>query len=204
MAKLTKKLIEEIALFIEQDNYTISEICTMFGISRKTFYEWKTKKSEFAVAVDEAMANRNEMLLTLAKKGLRERLNGYTVYTEKVIMAPDPEIEGGYKVVKKECSTKEYGPDLKAIKYVLDREEKRLEREEQQEAISEREEVVVLTDEEQRQKDLFDKYGDILKIEDEKARHNVMFLRDKMRDGTHPQLTGKAIDPDWEKEYVGL
>lgn len=204
MAKLTKKLIEEIALFIEQDNYTISEICTMFGISRKTFYEWKTKKPEFAAAVDEAMTNRNEMLLTLAKKGLRERLNGYTVYTEKVIMAPDPEMEGGYKVVKKECCTKEYGPDLKAIKYVLEREEKRMDREEQQAVIPEPEEVIVLTEEEQQQKELFDKYGDILKIEDEKARHNVMFLRDKMRDGTHPQLTGRPIDPDWEKEYAGL
>ncbi len=206
MAKLTKRLIEEIALFIEQDNYTVSEVCTMFGISRKTFYEWKATKPQFASAIEEAERNRNEMLLTLARKGLRERLNGYTVYTEKVVFAADDEVDGGYRVVKKECVTKEYGPDLKAIKYVLEREAKMQEKQgsEQPEEKDLPKEEIILTPEEQKKKDLYEKYGDIMNLEDTAARHQVMFLKDKMKDGTHPQLTGKRQDPNWELEYIGM
>lgn len=205
MAKLTKRLIEEIACFIEQDTCSISEVCTVFGISRKTFYQWKGTKPDFARAMNEAMRKRDEKLLVLARQGLRSRLQGYRVYTEKVTLAPDSEIEGGYKVVKKECVTKEYGPDLKAIKYVLDKEEKRkAEAESVQEIVEISESELSMSDEERRKKALDEKYGDIMKIEDTKARHHVMYMRDRMRDGTHPQLTGKPMCPDWEEEYVGM
>lgn len=204
MAKLTKKLIEEIALFIEQDSYTISEVCTMFGISRKTFYQWKDSKPEFAEAIEVAMDNRNSKLVALARRGLRDRLQGYTVYTEKVILAPDPEAEDGYKVVKKECVSREYGPDLKAIQYILDKEDKRMA---EAEAKTAEDNVAVaslaeLSEEERNQLALYEKYGDIMKIEDPTARHHLMYLRDKMRDGTHPQLTGEPMSHDWEGEYI--
>lgn len=207
MAKLTKRLIEEMACVLEQDNCTISELCVMFGISRKTFYQWKSNNALFTRAIEEAMERRDAKLLILARQGLRDRLKGYTVYTEKVVLAPDPEMEGEYRVVKKECVTKEYGPDLKAVKYVLDKEEKRRIDEEVMQINNEMAETdseVVMSDDERKKKALYAKYGDIMDIEDPKARHHVMYLRDKMRDGTHPQLTGKPMSPDWEVEYAEI
>ena len=38
MAKYTEQLGKKIADAIEQDEYTLGEICAMYSISRKTFY----------------------------------------------------------------------------------------------------------------------------------------------------------------------
>ncbi len=43
MAKFTEELQEKIVLLIEEDTFTITEICDILNISRKTFYEWRDR-----------------------------------------------------------------------------------------------------------------------------------------------------------------
>lgn len=54
MAKYSKKLAYAITELIREDLHTISEICRMAGINRKTFYEWKKAKPEFKEEVIKA------------------------------------------------------------------------------------------------------------------------------------------------------
>ena len=178
--------MEQIALFIEQDNFSVTDICRMYNISRKTFYDWKETKPQFAQAIDEATEIRDEKLLSLARKGLAERLRGYTVYEEKVTSVPDRNQPSGFRIIKKETKKKEYGPDLKAIKLMLERNDKK-EAEEREKA---------------KEKDKPENRPWNITVVDEKTKHELMFLRDKMKDGTHPQITGIRRDPDWEKEYI--
>ena len=58
MGKYTQKLVEKISSLIEEDNYTITEICRIVGISRNVFYEWRTTKPEFSEALNQAFEAR--------------------------------------------------------------------------------------------------------------------------------------------------
>ncbi|MFV0419428.1 MAG: helix-turn-helix domain-containing protein, partial [Dysgonomonas sp.] len=66
MAKYNEKLVEKIIALVEEDAYTISQICDMLRISRKTFYEWKETKPEFRKALEDAEDRRDENLLFIA------------------------------------------------------------------------------------------------------------------------------------------
>lgn len=55
MGKFNRLLVEKIEELIEEDNYTITEICGSVGISRKVFYERKATKPSFAEALDKAV-----------------------------------------------------------------------------------------------------------------------------------------------------
>ena len=128
MAKYSKNLVSEIVSLIESDIYTVKELCRVARISRQTFYEWMDSKPEFKTAVDEAMRQRDEMLVSIARASLRKKLEGYTLTEEKISYEPaksnpDVQIEKS-RVVKK----KQYPPNLAAIKYVLEREEKKKEK----------------------------------------------------------------------------
>ena len=129
MAKYKKELVSEIVSLIESDIYTVKEICNLMRISRQTFYEWMDTKPEFKEAIDEAMRQRDEMLVSIARASLRKKLEGYTLTEEKITYEPaksNPNIEvEKSRVVRK----KQYPPDLRAIRYVLEREEKRKEKE---------------------------------------------------------------------------
>jgi len=130
MAKYRQELIDEIIKLIESDIYTVKEICFMLNISRQTYYEWLDTRPEFKKAVNEALRHRDEMLVSIARSSLRKRLEGYTITEEKIVYEPckgNPAMdkEKSRIVKKKECP-----PDLRAIKYVLEKEEKRKEKEE--------------------------------------------------------------------------
>ena len=130
MAKYCKRLVEKIVFLIEQDLYTITEICEIAKVNRKTFYEWKNTKPEFRKEVDDAMERRDETLLSLARISLKQRLEGYTTEEEKVTYEParsnPSELIEKSRVVKR----KQYPPDLHAIKYILERNEKKKEQDE--------------------------------------------------------------------------
>ena len=90
MAKYTEQLGKKIADAIEQDEYTLGEICAMYSISRKTFYQWVRKYSDFKEMIDDARAGRDERLAQKARKILKQRLeNGYTVTTTRYKYAVD-------------------------------------------------------------------------------------------------------------------
>ncbi|MBB4035726.1 hypothetical protein GGR21_001621 [Dysgonomonas hofstadii] len=129
MAKYTEELVSEIISLIESDIYTVKELCMVARISRETYYQWLDTKPEFKKAVDEAMRQRDEMLVSIARASLRKKLEGYTLEEEKVVYEPaksNPHVQiEKSRVVKK----KQYPPNLAAIKYVLEQEEKRKEKE---------------------------------------------------------------------------
>jgi len=130
MAKYRQELVDEIIKLIESDIYTVKEICFMMDISRQTYYEWLDTRPEFKRAVNEALRNRDEMLISIARSSLRKRLEGYTITEERIVYEPckgNPAME---KEISRVVKKKECPPDLQAIKYVLEKEEKRKEKEE--------------------------------------------------------------------------
>lgn len=121
MAKYNEKLVKKVSALIEEGVYTISEICDILSISRKTFYAWRDSKPEFAQAIDEAMELREEKLLTLARQSLRKKLEGYTLTETKYKYIPDEDDPTQLKLKEKIVKVKEYAPDNRTIKMVLDR-----------------------------------------------------------------------------------
>ncbi|SBW04155.1 phBC6A51 family helix-turn-helix protein [uncultured Dysgonomonas sp.] len=123
--KYKEKTASEIIRMIEQDLCSISEICKTFKISRKTFYEWKKAKPDFGEAVEEAIDHREEVMVASARIGLKQLLEGYVQKKEKITYVPDKndplnDVEKCRVVEKKFCP-----PSIRAIKYVLDREERK-------------------------------------------------------------------------------
>ena len=123
--KYKEKTASEIIRMIEQDLCSISEICKSFKISRKTFYEWKKEKPEFKEAVEEAIDHREDVMIASARIGLKQLLEGYVQKKEKITYVPDRndpvnDVEKCRVVEKKFCP-----PSIRAIKYVLDREERK-------------------------------------------------------------------------------
>ena len=123
--KYKEKIATEIIRMIEQDLCSISEICKAFKISRKTFYEWKKEKPGFKEAVEEAIDYREDVMIASARIGLKQLLEGYVQKKEKVTYVPDKndplnDVEKCRVVEKKFCP-----PSIRAIKYVLDREERK-------------------------------------------------------------------------------
>ena len=119
MAKYGKKLVDEIVLLIEEDNYTISDVCKVVGVSRTMFYKWQNTKPEFAEAIDKAMERRDEELKHVARQSLRKKLEGYTKVETTIKYVPDAET--GELVVKEYVVREKYvAPDTSVLMYALD------------------------------------------------------------------------------------
>lgn len=129
MAKYSEHLVERIVELMETDLFSIAEICRKTEISPKTFYEWKQTKPEFKIALEKAAELRDEALFTSARIGLKQLLEGYTVKEEKVIYVPARDnpacMEKRSIIIKK----KHYPPSIRAIKMVLDKNDKTVEKE---------------------------------------------------------------------------
>ena len=121
MAKYTEELGKKIADAIEQDEYTLGEICTMYSISRKTFYQWARNHSNFKEMIDDARAGRDERLAQKARKILKQRLeHGYTVTTTRYKYAVDE--YGEIYLTGKTVTMKEYSADEKTLKMAMAKE----------------------------------------------------------------------------------
>ena len=167
--KYTNKLAVRIVEMIEQDLCSISEICKSFKISRKTFYEWKKAKPEFGEAVEEAVEHREEVMIASARIGLKQLLEGYVQKKEKITYVPDKnnpveDVEKCRVVEKKFCP-----PSIRAIKYVLDREERKKDKDQLQ--ASARRPLVI-------------------EVQDEETKRQLMILQEN---GFRP---GGSLDPE--------
>ena len=150
--KYKEKIASEIVRMIEQDLYSISEICKAFKISRKTFYDWKKEKPGFKEAVEEAIDHRDDVMIASARIGLKQLLEGYVQKKEKITYVPDKnepvnDVEKCRVVEKKFCP-----PSIRAIKYVLDREERKKDRD--QLLASERRPLVIEVQDEETKRQL--------------------------------------------------
>ena len=179
--KYKEKTASEIIRMIEQDLCSISEICKSFKISRKTFYEWKKMKPEFKEAVEEAIDHREEVMVASARIGLKQLLEGYVQKKEKITYVPDKndpvnDVEKCRVVEKKFCP-----PSIRAIKYVLDREERKKDRD--QLLASERRPLVI-------------------EVQDEETKRQLMILQENgFRSGgsLNPEVVA-AVDRKLEEE----
>ncbi|NDV93696.1 hypothetical protein D0T84_02030 [Dysgonomonas sp. 521] len=119
MAKYTEELTEKIVSLIEEDTYTVTEICNHLGITRKSFYEWKEKKPEFREAVNKAIERRNETLGIIARNSLRRKLEGYTLTEVRTTYIPDKDNPDKLVLKSRVVKEKEYAPDTHAIRLTL-------------------------------------------------------------------------------------
>ena len=81
--KYTKENIDKICRLIEQDSYTVEEICKQVGIAEATYYDWKAHRIEFSEAIKKAEAKRMESLAVDARNSLRKLVNGFTITNTK-------------------------------------------------------------------------------------------------------------------------
>ena len=121
MSKYSEKLVNQICKYIEMDFYSISEICTMFKISRKTFYEWKDSKPSFRKAIDEALKAREDAMVATARLSLKKKLEGYTLSEEKCVYVPSKSNPSELILISKTIKKKECPPDTHTIRLVLER-----------------------------------------------------------------------------------
>lgn len=129
MAKYTEKLGKQIADGIEQDEYTLGEICSIHNISRKTFYQWISKYPDFEEMVDNARLERDERLAHKARQILKQRLeHGYSVTTTRYKYAVDE--YGELYLTGKTVTMKEYSVDEKTLKMVTSKASEMEEKEE--------------------------------------------------------------------------
>lgn len=121
MSKYNEELVEEVLKMVEADFYTITEICRMLGISRKTFYMWKESRPEFREAIDDAMKLRDQKLLMIARTSLKQRLEGYTVTEERYNYVPCNGNRNEMILKSKTVKKKHCAPDMNAIKFMLNK-----------------------------------------------------------------------------------
>ena len=119
MAKYTERLAEKIVSLIEEDTYSITEICRHLKITRKSFYEWRDKKPAFRKAIEAAMESRDETLAITARRSLKKKLEGYTLTEVRTTYVPDKENPDKLVLKTRVVRQKEYAPDTHAIRLVL-------------------------------------------------------------------------------------
>ena len=119
MAKYTEKLVQKIATFLEEDTYSVSEICDMLNVSRKSFYQWKDTKPEFRKALEEATERRDSKLQMIARCSLKRKLEGYTLTETRTTYMPDKDNPQKLVLKSQVVIQKEYAPDTHAIKQAL-------------------------------------------------------------------------------------
>lgn len=76
MPKYSKRRVDRICKLIEEDDYTVPELCKHAGISEATYYQWKLDKPEFLEAIKASEEKRLEIHKSAAKRGLLTLLQG--------------------------------------------------------------------------------------------------------------------------------
>ncbi|MDR2001591.1 MAG: hypothetical protein LBQ74_01020 [Prevotella sp.] len=124
MAKYETELTEKIISLIEDEFFTISQVCKATGISRQTFYYWMDTKDDFRQEIEQAVARREAEMMTMVQASLKKKLEGFYTTVEKDIYVPD-EYTGEIVFKQKTVTKKECPPDLRTIKMLLDRQDKK-------------------------------------------------------------------------------
>ena len=169
MAKYTEKLGQKIVDAIEQDEYTLGDICAIHNISRKTFYQWVRKYPDFKEMVDNARHGRDERLAQKARQILRQRIeHGYSITTTRYKYAVDE--YGELYMTGKTVTIKEYSADEKTLKMAMSKES---ETKTNVEATSEPFEIIV---------------------QDQKTADNLRLLKDRVNGDLPPEEYQKKLN----------
>lgn len=126
MAKYNKERVEHICSLISKDSYTIDELCSLSGITKKTYYQWLEGKSDFGDAITRAREQFDKLLVKEAKNSLRKLVNGYdveekkTVYGNYTIKDPETGKERQAPKIKEQTTiVKHFQPNPSSVEYVL-------------------------------------------------------------------------------------
>jgi transposase-like protein len=123
MAKFSKKTVDMIVGLVKSDTYTIAEICRQVGITPKTYHQWVNDYPDFADAIEQAKAERMQVMVIEAKKSLMKKIQGYDVTETKVVTIPGKQKDekGNPKpIIKEQTTTKKHiQPDTAAIIFTL-------------------------------------------------------------------------------------
>ena len=175
MAKYTERLAEKIVSLIEEDTYSITEICKHLKITRKSFYEWRDKKPEFRKAIEAAIESRDEALAITARRSLKKKLEGYTLTEIRTTYVPDKDNPDKLVLKTRVVRQKEYAPDTHAIRLVLSHNEtKEEENKEQSQPLT-------------------------IIVQDPKTRDNLNELREKLMNNNVPVEKEVAISEPTEQ-----
>ncbi|MBB4036465.1 hypothetical protein GGR21_002367 [Dysgonomonas hofstadii] len=126
MAKYNETLATRITTLIAEELCSVSDICKATGISRNTFYKWKRENPAFSHEIEDAMEYRSEVLLSMAYSSIKQRLERHTIAEEKDTYIPDETDSGNLKFKSRIIRKKERLPDLRTIKMILDRADKKI------------------------------------------------------------------------------
>ena len=119
MAAYSARIVEKIVAMIEEGNHSISTICKIVGIGRKTFYEWKNKYPEFLQALEDAEQRRMDELHELASTALRKKLKGYYQTTSRTVYTPSAEDPETLEIKQHVVTRKFCEPDAKLLLDIL-------------------------------------------------------------------------------------
>ncbi len=121
MGKFNQLFIEKVVTLIEEDNYTMTDICRIMGVSRKMFYQWKSSKPKFAEAVNGAVQARGEKLRQKARQAMRKKLDGHKLIETKTTYMMPKDSEDPHSLSVKEYVVREKYcvPETSAIVHSL-------------------------------------------------------------------------------------
>lgn len=125
MPKYNKRVVKRICDLLSKDSYTVSEICSLSGISETTYYEWQATKAEFSEAVSHARFQFDELLVKEAKNSLRKKVLGYeveetkVVYVNHTIKGEDGKEKQVPRIKEQTTVKKHFQPDTAAIVFAL-------------------------------------------------------------------------------------
>lgn len=117
MTKYSKKVAERVVELVKSDTYTIAEICRQTGISPRSYHTWMEERPEFAEAIEQAKAERMQMMVMEAKKSLLKMIRGYDATETVVTTVPDK--DGNPKIKEQKNLKKHIKPDAAAIIFTL-------------------------------------------------------------------------------------
>lgn len=120
MAKYSKKLVAVISELLEND-MSITEVCNAVGIARKTFYEWKVSKPEFAQMIDEAQQRCYDELIVLVRRTMRENIEGYTIEETTYTYVPASYDENEMILKKKVVKRKRKEPSFRELNMLIEK-----------------------------------------------------------------------------------
>ncbi len=126
MAKYNEQIKEKAIELIEDEFFSISQVCKALNISRQAFYGWMKEKPDFAESVNEAMLRRDEAILAMAYSSISKRLKDGKTVIEKDIYVPDEYNPGNLKLKSRVVTRKDYHPDPATIKMILERNDKKV------------------------------------------------------------------------------
>lgn len=119
MATYNKKTVKKIVLLIEEGNHSISTICKIVGIGRKTFYDWRNTRPDFLEAITEAEQRRSDGIYELANQAVKRKLEGYYQTVSRTVYVPS-EDDAEVLEIKQHVVTKRFcEPDIRLLMEIL-------------------------------------------------------------------------------------